>query len=474
MTIVHCPRCRDEVTVPARASVRALVRCPLCLEQYLLGEALDQLPPSLIVLDGSLGGEEPELVGAGVAADLVAAEASGEYKVAGGGFEAALDSRPGVGATVAPARPGVKGTRPKRKPRSAIVELTKIVVGGLVGCVLAPLVLWWVFNNDSLNIGPKVAPYAPWIVPARFHGKPATTERDTASAAPANPPTDEGASRPDKGETAKSGRVTDLPTSEPFPNPTLPDDPLNIENPLATTSQVSPATSTDTQPEVKPQKNKSAKGKTAKTNPGPFVPESQPTKLNPPGDPTSEPALPTAADFGKAVLAAAERLSTLNDAPRDAPTEQKQQLYTDVYQAAADAGRMTTYLSTADADLADHVATLQTFLTALTMGKMNGLKSLTDLKLPEKKHDEGVLVAAVVQDFRSAGSMFECTVQAGRKLTETPIVCATNPQDFCQVGDDVLVIGRIVEDPQKHIPGYEGEHMRVVLYGYSVTAAKAD
>ena len=38
MTIVRCPRCRDEVSVPAKATARALVRCPLCLEQYLLAE----------------------------------------------------------------------------------------------------------------------------------------------------------------------------------------------------------------------------------------------------------------------------------------------------------------------------------------------------------------------------------------------------------------------------------------------------
>jgi hypothetical protein len=135
---------------------------------------------------------------------------------------------------------------------------------------------------------------------------------------------------------------------------------------------------------------------------------------------------------------------------------------------------MATYLSPSDADLIESIATLKTFLTALTMGKMNALKSLTDLKLPERKHDEGVLVAGVVQDFQSAGSVFECTVQAGRKLAETPIICANNPQDFCEPGDDVIILGRIVENPQKHIPGYEGEHRRVVLYGFSVTAAKAE
>src|SRR5688572_26794607 len=121
MTIVNCPRCRDEVTVPARASRRALVRCPLCLEEYLLGAAIE-LPPALIVLDGSADGDEPELVGAG--AGLEAAEAGGrerggdEYRLSGGSFGEALESRPSAGASISPARPAVKGARPKRKEKS--------------------------------------------------------------------------------------------------------------------------------------------------------------------------------------------------------------------------------------------------------------------------------------------------------------------------------------------------------------------
>src|SRR5262245_45970899 len=54
MSIVRCPRCRDEVTVPAKASGRALVRCPLCLEEYLLAEALTNAPPPLVIIGGEV------------------------------------------------------------------------------------------------------------------------------------------------------------------------------------------------------------------------------------------------------------------------------------------------------------------------------------------------------------------------------------------------------------------------------------
>src|SRR5688572_2935447 len=108
MTIVHCPRCRDEVTVPAKASPRALVRCPLCLEEYLLAEALAEMPPALLVVGGEME-EEPALVGGG----SVAAEAGGDYSLAGdGGYGAGVfDSSAPAGAAVSPARVGKAGAR---------------------------------------------------------------------------------------------------------------------------------------------------------------------------------------------------------------------------------------------------------------------------------------------------------------------------------------------------------------------------
>ncbi len=471
MTIVNCPRCRDEVTVPTRASRKALVRCPLCLEEYLLGEAIE-LPPALIVLDGSDGGDEPALVGAGVAEmDAGVGRAGGdECRISGGGFEATLDSRPSPGASISPARPGVKGTRPKRKEKSALVEIAKVVLGGIVGCALALLVLWWGAGRDDFQLGPKIAPYAPWIVPAKFRGKPAADRNSETAANSTAGQTNSGSLDPqqpakvakakvgpppgDKTNSAKAnpGLIADLPADLPFPEPAATTDPLGIDDPL----NVGPTP-----------------GETLPPNPAPFNPEVKPAEApTEPPDPAERP-LPSAADFEKAVLAAAEGFGKVNDSTGQ-PAEVRKQLYTDMYLAACDVGRIVTYLSTSDSDLIEHVQTLKTFLTGLAMqpGKVSALKALTDLNLPEREHDEGVLVAAVVEDIQAAGSMFECLTQSGKTLAKTPIVCATNPQDFCEPGDELLVVGRVVENPQKNIPGYEGEHKRVVLYGYSVKVPK--
>jgi hypothetical protein len=45
-----CPRCRKQVMVPDGACAEALVRCPVCMAEYSLGEVLAAAPPALIVV----------------------------------------------------------------------------------------------------------------------------------------------------------------------------------------------------------------------------------------------------------------------------------------------------------------------------------------------------------------------------------------------------------------------------------------
>jgi hypothetical protein len=166
MTIVRCPRCRDEVTVPTGASKQALVRCPLCLEQYRLEAALGGIPPALVVVADEVG----------AAPAVVADSSDSPHEVAtdyglerGSGADRLFEARPGS-SRAAPARPVVSGTpRPRRKEKSMVVEMLKVVVGGAAGLALGLLVLWWGFGQDVGDFGPAVARYAPWIVPAKLH-----------------------------------------------------------------------------------------------------------------------------------------------------------------------------------------------------------------------------------------------------------------------------------------------------------------
>jgi hypothetical protein len=162
MTIVRCPRCRDDVSVPAKATSRALVRCPLCLEQYLLAEAMAGAPPALVIIGGEVEQAAMEQVGTNGA----------EYQIAGGYSANDFVGRGPMASPVMAPRPMVKPlSRPRKKEKNGLVLVVNYVLGGALGLALGLLLLWWGFRRDPLELGPTVAEYAPWIVPARFQGK---------------------------------------------------------------------------------------------------------------------------------------------------------------------------------------------------------------------------------------------------------------------------------------------------------------
>jgi hypothetical protein len=188
MSVVRCPRCRDEVTLPAKASSKALVRCPLCLEEYLLAEALAHAPPTLLVI----GGEESGAVAPG------AQQVDDGYQLTGGGFSAGiLDASAPATAAAMPARPVLRsGGRPRKKEKNPIVEAIKVVLGGVVGLSLGLLILWWVLGMD-VDMGPVVAKYVPSIVPARFRGQPAVNTAAGPAEQSPQPKTTRTPSQPD-------------------------------------------------------------------------------------------------------------------------------------------------------------------------------------------------------------------------------------------------------------------------------------
>ena len=479
MTIVHCPRCRDEVTVPAKASPKALVRCPLCLEEYLLAEALAEMPPALLVVGGEME-EEPALVGAGVAA----AEAGGEYTMAGGYGAGVFDSSAPAGATVTPARAGVKpGARPRRKEKSALGEMIKIVLGGVVGLSLGLLVLWWGLRKDPLKLGPQVSPYAPWIVPSEFRHKPidaGTTAQNNSATGNAT-----GGTNLNVPGTGKNGSFQAAPPAATGNGlQTLPD-PATTEP--GTINPVSPASidlpSLDpvpTTPEENPGTAPPAEAPKPEKPPVDFtnlLPEgtSPPTTTDPPNVPAPErPAGIAAGDLATAVQAANDALAAV-EAGKGESKEVRQQLFTDLYLAAADAGRVVSHLDPADADVADPLAQLKRFLGELAgqPGKVSAFGHLGRTHLPLRKEGEGFVIAGKVVEYRVAGSAYETTLDAGNNV-QVLFVSLGNPQDFCEIGDQLLVAGRIVDEPAKNIRGYEGEAERVMLLGEATQIPKPE
>src|SRR5262245_7820844 len=113
MRVVRCPRCRDEVTVPAKVSGRALVRCPLCMEEYLLAEALAHAPPRLVVISGN-----PD---SGMVDDTASATALSDngFQLAGGDFpRGVFEASSPATAAATPVRPAIRAvSRPRKKEK---------------------------------------------------------------------------------------------------------------------------------------------------------------------------------------------------------------------------------------------------------------------------------------------------------------------------------------------------------------------
>ncbi|MBC7852828.1 MAG: hypothetical protein IAF94_05280, partial [Pirellulaceae bacterium] len=186
MTTVSCPKCGDRVTVPASAPRSARVRCPLCQEEYDLADALAQLPPALIIISASLV-DEPVLAAVG-GMDAVTGSQIGsaidrgfDSQLEGGsgrgysshareGGAAQLDAGPSTEEMISAPTPAFRSSpRPKRKEKSMVGEVVKIVLGGVVGIGLAIVILWWGPGVD-LGLAPTVAKvsWLRWVLPQKI------------------------------------------------------------------------------------------------------------------------------------------------------------------------------------------------------------------------------------------------------------------------------------------------------------------
>lgn len=166
---VSCPKCREQVTLPAGVSPSARVECPLCSQVYHFEEVLDLLPPQLIVLDDvpDAGREEAS------AAEMVPAETlplvdTGEQVPSMGfdNFEFETSPPPQLRS-----KRSIRGQRNARR-KSPLLELSKIIAGGVVGLLIGQLILWWGLAKDPLRTAADVAAVAPWAVPPKFHAVP--------------------------------------------------------------------------------------------------------------------------------------------------------------------------------------------------------------------------------------------------------------------------------------------------------------
>ena len=217
--ISTCPRCRLQVSLPAKASPAAQVKCPLCSAEYALQDALNEMPPMLIVLDpGPV--EAAVMSEAAVGAELDAASTGMLPEVefpddaaAGGlphfaddadvaddrdfadgvddaegrlslGDEAPDESGAMIGGALrdqtdesgdgafdlgrgrdGASRPAAAGRRGQRSSSGGFGEMVKAVMGGVIGLAIGYYILLWL-GKDPMLIKPFLHSYLPdWLVP---------------------------------------------------------------------------------------------------------------------------------------------------------------------------------------------------------------------------------------------------------------------------------------------------------------------
>ncbi len=189
MTTATCPKCDDQVSLPDRASSQATVRCPLCQDEFPLADILQMLPPVLVVVADpeAVAEQKPAIADSGVFSGVGPNASAEPISIASrtASTPAPTTTSRGRGTSYSP--------RPK-KQKNPLVEVVKIVLGGVAGLAIAQLILWWMpwknMRRDPLKMGPKVASVIPWAVPETFHGNPQIPDQEDLP--PSQPPSSDG------------------------------------------------------------------------------------------------------------------------------------------------------------------------------------------------------------------------------------------------------------------------------------------
>jgi hypothetical protein len=491
MTIATCPKCDDKVRLPANASPKATVSCPLCQAEFQLSEILDAMPPPLIVVDDP---DAPTAASQGAAGgpleadELVLSPPEPVTGVPDFGIQSSVT--PAATTTAAP-RKRRTGPRPKRK-KSTPVEIAKVVLGGIAGLTIAQLILWWMpwtkYRRDPFQIGPKISQFAPWAVPEKFHAKKTSSENEGELPEVGNQPLagsgeshelsesglpvvtfdgsdnaePTGESRPQP-KSASDGSEQTLDASnqrdssagafEPEP-PKDPGDPLTLNKPDPKTPNIADDVLGDLNVDLDPlamlEPITDAKSKTETPEPTapPDTEESSTVRL-----PNARKM--TAEDVDRAVLETEPAIQAWNDAANAAS-----------YLAFAKLGEAVA--------LAEEVspqakAAVQSLLEALgsESGKLEILAKAGKrlLENPDAREGSGVLLVGVVKGIDQKGDLYETQVEITSGDAPVLLYDDTNPGEVYQVDSKILVLGAIIENPTANLNGYDGSAKSVVWGG---------
>ncbi len=510
MTIASCPKCDDKVSLPADASSKATVSCPLCQAEFELSEILDTLPPLLIVVDDP---EPPTSTATATSLGTVVGPLEDDELKLADPEPVSLSPDFGIQSSVAPAStttaaPRNRKSRPRSKrKKSPAMEMVKVVLGGVTGLTIAYLLLWWIpFDyklgplhirpTDFAGIGPSVSKVVPWIVPKKFHAKETSSDNadgldlpESVSLEPAAPGkttelSESGlpiVSLGDIDNTGQTGQPKKNRKQRRPPKPASADDTQSEDasanrEPAAGIPKLDPLVEVEdplavTEPEPKTPDIASNALEDLTVDLDPLTMLEQPITATEPKveepESTSPPEIAqsitsrlpnaqkvTAEDLDRALLETEPAVQAWNDAPNAAS-----------YLAFAKLGEAVALAEQISPEAKDAVHGLLELLGS-DSGKTGILaKAGARLLDPGAREGSGVLLVGVVKEIKREGDLYETQLELASGDAPVLLYQDTDPAKVYQAGSDVLVLGAVVEDPANNLIGYDGNAKSVVWSG---------
>jgi hypothetical protein len=393
-----------------------------------------------------------------------AASAAGVFDVTGEGTaEGAAES------TAAPARMKVR-PRPKKKPKSPVVEIIKVVLGGFGGLLIAQIILWWAVptgcsaNPDPIGLAPKLPGFLQWMAPERV--------RNPDTMPPTAPPV-EGTQQGNGQQDPQLATLQQTPEQlgTPFPAPGTGDTSDNGGN-------VSSADAGSSGLDVEiPGVESDALGSDRideldVENPLAEIP-AEPSKeilgvLNPPEF--------TGQDLGESLSAAKaqrdemEALGGLEGKDMRAVAA--------FYMPFCKLAERATYVNPNDLQARAQIEEVEETLKELGKDNrnLNALGTVTEYYLDMKgtRKSNGILLAGVVRKIEPRGKLHGTSVAvAGTDERVVMVLSRIDPKGKISEGDRVIILGAMVKDPSANLGGYEGSQSEVVWGGLPVVLPKA-
>lgn len=505
MTVANCPRCSEQVSIPESASSEATVQCPLCGEEYLLEEALSRLPPALIVVSDIDDAPSIALADADdtpwTALNLDDDGGDVELAPIGDGTDtssaAPFDFTGGSAASAGKPTASIRPTSRSRKPKgSPIKTVLSIVIGGLMAFPIAQLILWYLPGDlkRDFGAGPIVAQYIPAIVPAKFRGnnggsaaEPETAFQDSESS---SSEFDFGSPNKFAGQDARASnepnanRRKGRRDRQPPANEVIAEDNERHGDPTSDLDEAAAAGadvfgSALEMPEVEVDGVPTIEEPAPSEAPSSFEP--LPAAISPATSDAPEPVASTLAPGNirnvpqitpdEVVKRFQAALSGNLAWDTDEASSPSGALKREFYLSFSKLGEALTFAGRSDQKVATQIAETSKLLQEIgkqpeKLAVISGVANGWIAAGQQARTTNGICLYGVVTAVKPIGELFETSIECGGK--SIAVVSTEDPSEYFVVDRHALVLGTILDLPQRELGGYEGDKSVVVLDGFHV------